>query len=578
MADRLQTLLLDASAAPSSLDQLYTLPAADIGCCNPDAVVALFGQMLKSSLDSPGADPPQDAVQGQAALWDQPNKFARAPGIELGSTVTVHGYQEYEIQPGKVTPLREDAQLRRKRQLVAPYFAPRFLTGKTLLDIGANGGFFSIWACQAGAKRVVALDLDKAYLSLIGQVQDHLGMPQIQRVNCRVQDWQESADVVLAFAMVHWLYSCTAGYGSLEAVINKLARLSRLVLLVEWVENEDAAIRSFKHTDWNPSLLKGPYNREAFEEALCRHFHKVEIVGSTTATRVLYAASTLRSEFSCDPSLPLLAPPERILSSRCLTRLQGLDYHSRVYTADTLDRVIKQASRDMAVHEGEVLSKLSGIHFPRVLGFEQCDGYSILTLERISGSSLLDAGLEVAASPKRVAAFFAECLSMLMELRATGVEHRDIRPENFLVRNGSPVLIDFGWAQCEGHPFPTPTNLETADLVSAGPEADVRAMSRVFQQLIPRTSKLFAPLLEQMREPAGSPERLIEELRRTLDSLNLPEHWDAPLVFPAAAGRKPLRTGLEGAIPPQQKPPFFQRTWRRWRRSMQKRLGKPTKP
>ena len=528
--------------------------------------------MLKSSLDSHSAAPAGEATEGQSGLWDQPNKFARPPGIELGEAVTIHGYQEYRIQAGKVTPLPEDAQLLRKQNLAAPYFNPKFLTGKTVLDIGANGGFFSFWSCQAGTRSVVALDMDQAYQDLIGRAQSHLGWRQIKRVNCRVQDWHEPGDLVLAFAMVHWLYSCTAGYGSLEAVINKLAQLTHRVLLIEWVDTKDPAIRSFKHTDWNPALAKGPYTREAFEEALCRHFHKVEIAGSTTPTRVLYAASTLRHEFTYDPSLPMLEPPERILSSRCLTRLQETDYHSRVYAAETPERVIKQATGDMAVHEGQVLGKLSGVHFPRVLGFEQRDGYSVLTLERIAGSNLLEADMEVATSPKHLGAFFAECLAILDELRAAGVEHRDVRPENLLVRDGLPVLIDFGWAQCSGHPYPPPPNLETADLLTTGPQGDVRAMGRVFEQCIPQDSRLFAPLQEQMLQPTGSAEQLIARLRATLDSLTLPDQWDAPFVLPAR--RKPVRTLAGDAIPMPEKPPFVKRTWRRWKRSFQKRLGR----
>jgi 2-polyprenyl-3-methyl-5-hydroxy-6-metoxy-1,4-benzoquinol methylase len=61
--------------------------------------------------------------------------------------LTIHGYQEYEIRAGKVSPLREDTLLRRKQQLAARFFRPSFIAGKSLLDIGANGGFFSFWGC-----------------------------------------------------------------------------------------------------------------------------------------------------------------------------------------------------------------------------------------------------------------------------------------------------------------------------------------------------------------------------------------------------------------------------------------------
>src|SRR5690349_18569736 len=42
---------------------------------------------------------------------------------------------------------------------------PRDLTGKTVLDIGCNGGFYSIEMKRRGAARVVAVDSDERYLA-----------------------------------------------------------------------------------------------------------------------------------------------------------------------------------------------------------------------------------------------------------------------------------------------------------------------------------------------------------------------------------------------------------------------------
>src|SRR5438552_12243683 len=42
---------------------------------------------------------------------------------------------------------------------------PDDLTGKSVLDIGCNGGFYSIQMKQRGAARVVAIDTDETYLA-----------------------------------------------------------------------------------------------------------------------------------------------------------------------------------------------------------------------------------------------------------------------------------------------------------------------------------------------------------------------------------------------------------------------------
>ena len=42
---------------------------------------------------------------------------------------------------------------------------PRDLAGKSVLDIGCNGGFYSIEMKQRGAERVLGIDFDEDYLA-----------------------------------------------------------------------------------------------------------------------------------------------------------------------------------------------------------------------------------------------------------------------------------------------------------------------------------------------------------------------------------------------------------------------------
>jgi len=497
---------------------------------------------------------PSGNAQADNALWSQPNKFARPPGIEVnGASVTIHGYQEFEISPRNIRPRPMDQPLRRKKKLAQVFFEPDFLAGKTVLDIGANGGFFSFWACQNGARQVVSLDMDKAYLALIREAQAVLGWRRIRPIHAKLQNWQEPADLVLAFAMVHWLYSCTANYGSLEAVVAKLAGLTRSILLIEWVAPDDAAILGFKHTEWNPGVDKAGYNVEAFEGALRQHFHKVEAIGPTSATRMLYACRRQCHEVTLHPHLPMLAPAEQVISSRCLCDYKETKYYSRVYAEASTDRIIKQTTLGLALHEAEILKRLQGEYFPRVVSAEQRSGYSVVIMERIHGAELAESLAEVASSPTRLAAFLREGLAVLSQLRIAIVRHRDIRLENLWVRNGHPVLIDFGWAETEDEAYLSPGGLGGLERIPEGPTCDVYSMGRVFEQIIPQNSKLFAPLLDRMLDPEWARFEPITELEQILGNLSLPEKWDVPLVFPvprhaaARPGAQPIRTGVLAA-------------------------------
>jgi len=47
-------------------------------------------------------------------------------------------------------------------------------------------------------------------------------------------------------------------------------------------------------------------------------------------------------------------------------------------------------------------------------------------------------------------------LEILNDLKDNGVEHRDIKPDNLMVKDGVIKLIDFGWARFKDDPQDTP--------------------------------------------------------------------------------------------------------------------------
>src|SRR5690606_6730356 len=98
-------------------------------------------------------------------------------------------------------------------------------------------------------------------------------------------------DVTLALAVVHWLHSCTADYGSLRDVVHTLASKTKRVLLIEWIDPTDVAIQYFKHTDYNSAIKKAEYTYENFIVALTELFESVQFVSYTKSpTRKLFAA------------------------------------------------------------------------------------------------------------------------------------------------------------------------------------------------------------------------------------------------------------------------------------------------
>jgi uncharacterized coiled-coil protein SlyX len=440
---------------------------------------------------------------GYPVTCDEPNKFARPARLELKHhAVVVHGYQEFVLTRDAIRVLPEDPMLQRKQGLLAPFFQPRYLKQRTVLDLGAAAGFYCFWALQNGAESATALDIDENYIRMMEEVRTRLGFDALRVVKANVADWDEPGDVVLALTLVHWIYSCTAVLGSLDAVVSKLAQFAKYMLIVEWIDPGDPTVVSFGHIQWNAEFVKGPYTLEAFETALDRHFPRRLIVGEISPTRRLYVAFASEHEVDLSGPLPLLMPKETVISSCCLTRLNGIEYWSRVYDGGSV--VHKQGTLDLAEREAYFLSRLSSGYFPRALGTCSANGFSVVVLEKIHGLPLRKAADSLVATPAALLNFCKECLNLLRELKCAGVKHRDIRPDNIFVRNGRPVLFDFGWAVSDEKPYVTPPLLGGAERPPDGVFCDVYSMGRVLEGLNQHRYPEVDLVLELMTEPDAS--------------------------------------------------------------------------
>ena len=84
---------------------------------------------------------------------------------------------------------------------------PADLTGKTVLDVGCNAGFYSIEMKRRGADRVVAMDVDERYLEQ-GRFAARVSGVSIEFVNLdvyHIRDLGETFDLVLFMGVLYHL-------------------------------------------------------------------------------------------------------------------------------------------------------------------------------------------------------------------------------------------------------------------------------------------------------------------------------------------------------------------------------------
>jgi len=434
--------------------------------------------------------------------FDKPNKFAREAKWEhLPGSVVVHGYQEYILTKGTLTVLPEDLSLQKKQSLLSPYFRAGLFNDRSFLDLGANGGFFSFWALHVGANKAIALDMDETYLEIMRSASEHLGLEHLEIIKTNVAEWKQPGDIVCALALIHWIYSCTAVMGSLSKAIGWLAELTRFMLIIEWIAPDDPAIHFFHHVDWNKEFVEGPYTQEAFESALQTYFPRVECIGSLSPTRKLYLAFKARHIVDLSGPLPLLSGNKKIISCRMLNPFENIPYWSSVYEDLDHETIIKQGTLNLASREYAFLSRLDSPYFPKAFDQKTKQGFSLITMEKILGISLEEEGPRLRRSAGNMLSFFWHGLNLLHELQKKGIQHRDIRSDNILIRDDKPVLIDFGWAVSEDQPFFTVDGLGLSGRPPDGSFCDVFSLGKVFEEVNQHTFPEFDPLIALMTDP-----------------------------------------------------------------------------
>jgi tRNA A-37 threonylcarbamoyl transferase component Bud32 len=114
---------------------------------------------------------------------------------------------------------------------------------------------------------------------------------------------------------------------------------------------------------------------------------------------------------------------------------------------DVYDPALRGRLLEAARTEVEAASRLNHPGIAHVYGLlADTNGDSLLVEEFVEGPTLRDA-MKTRMDPARIYDLFARVAFSLAAVHATGVVHRDLKPDNIILRGGSaPVLVDFGIA------------------------------------------------------------------------------------------------------------------------------------
>lgn len=111
-----------------------------------------------------------------------------------------------------------------------------------------------------------------------------------------------------------------------------------------------------------------------------------------------------------------------------------------------LDPQVLEGLRQQFRQEAQTLARLSHPHLVRVGDFFEEEGNTYLTMDFVEGESLAELIRRQGALPEaHVLAWADQLLDALAYCHSRGVIHRDIKPQNVIIRSdGQAVLVDFG--------------------------------------------------------------------------------------------------------------------------------------
>jgi hypothetical protein len=213
----------------------------------------------------------------------------------LDVTPPISGYSSYYDEKKEAHSLSDLASFLPKQKVVHGILSEK--RPNSVLDIGANTGWYSVLAASLGAG-VIALEEDESCVDILYRRAKRQGLT-ILALKCSFADLSAKihpmyrpgaerlgAGLVLVLGLVHHL---VLGEGRpIEDVFAILSKLAAKTLVLEFIALDDDKIRESPH--FFPNLRKyhsSNYNLEKTIEAGRRYFTSVEVRASHPATRTI---------------------------------------------------------------------------------------------------------------------------------------------------------------------------------------------------------------------------------------------------------------------------------------------------
>ena len=164
----------------------------------------------------------------------------------------------------------------------------------SVLDLGCAQGEIGLQFLGKGIDAITFVDHDADYCAALAETLDFVGSTRARVIEQRADSDLGPHDVVVALALIHWIFGATADFHSVAAIVRHLRSMTRKALVVEWVDAADEAVKLGRHLDFAPEATKERYSRDEFVGALHSNFKRCRIISQPTETREIWVAASPR--------------------------------------------------------------------------------------------------------------------------------------------------------------------------------------------------------------------------------------------------------------------------------------------
>lgn len=217
------------------------------------------------------------------------------PNIQIiGENIHVSGYQDFIIN--KKTRAISFRKKQSKFSYISQLLGDLNKTNNcnSIVDIGCNSGLTSFIAFSQNFNNILSLDHDAEYIDTLKKIKNECKITNInEHIFSFGNEINKKFDVVFCGAIIHWIFSLTSNFRNFDKIIQYLLLSSKKYLVIEWICENDPAIKYFNHIKRNKKTGDEEYTTANFEKSINKYLKIISKRVVDGETRIIYVMHTV---------------------------------------------------------------------------------------------------------------------------------------------------------------------------------------------------------------------------------------------------------------------------------------------